>query len=278
MKEGNGLIWHMMAAAMTRYLRLIKYFLACAWAAGAMAVAGATATAADATPQQQIREMQVLEDASKQLDLQQAIRSPDWQRVESGIVSGGYSKSAFWIRFKIGGLNGQSAVLTVLPAFLDDVRFYLPDALIQPEETASSLIPANVKGWWLSQQGDFYPRSAGSREWRAANVDLHDAGGAENAYVYLRLQTGSASILYPQVFSSQDFADLRRNEYLVFGMAIGTTFLLALVVLVLLVMYRERVFGYYLMFAADLAPVFPDPSYSQCSARSFTACWRAWAA
>ncbi|MCZ2103548.1 MAG: DUF1484 domain-containing protein [Burkholderiales bacterium] len=27
-----------------------------------------------------------------------------------------------------------------------------------------------------------------------------------------------------------------------------------------------------------LAPVFPDPSYSQCSARSFIGCWRAWAA
>ena len=27
-----------------------------------------------------------------------------------------------------------------------------------------------------------------------------------------------------------------------------------------------------------LAPVFPDPSYSQFNARSFTDCWRAWAA
>ncbi len=200
-----------------------------------------------AAPALRIIGLEVLEDPTRQLVFKEAMDSKNWKVVADTSFSGGYSRSAFWLRMHVNGIAGQAAVLTVLPSFLDDLRFYVPAPLLSTD-TVTDALSAGVKGWNLIQQGDLHSSRTRAYDWRSFNIKLRFADD-KAAMVYLRLQTGSASQIHPQLWSEDAFAHFEKMELMVFGMIFGSAVIYTVLSLLLFLLLREKIFLLYLGYA-----------------------------
>lgn len=199
----------------------------------------------------QISRLWVLEDPSNSMDLSQAKASNDWKLESVTGYAGNYTKSAFWIRLELTGKPGQTLVLTLLPSFLDDVRFYIPqDAIGERLQATKSLIPIHG-GLALSQQGDFSALSNRAFDWRAFSVDLVIPKNGERLEVMARIATGSTSLIHPEVFTPDEFLAKRKRELLYFLIEAGFTLAAIAVAFFLYLTYQEKIFVVYLIYATS---------------------------
>lgn len=201
------------------------------------------AAAESASPQ--ISKMEVLEDAGRSLTFRQAIQTAGWQAAPAKVFSSGYTQSAFWVRLTVRSTEKQEVLLTVLPSFLDDLRFYIPTGLLSENADQKT---STEDGWLLLQQGDNYPSSQRSYVWRSFNTALH-LNAQEEETIYMRLQTGSTSLIHPQIWTTSAFSKYENIELLVFGMVFGCVLIYTLLSLSLFVLLRDRIFAYYLSYA-----------------------------
>lgn len=104
----------------------------------------------------------------------------------------GYSDSAYWLRLTVPA--GAGDVVRIRPAYLDDIRVYLP-------------APATDTGWHEVLLGDRAPRAASSVRSMAHNALLPERDAPVD--VYLRIASTSAVIAAVDVV---DVETLRRSD------------------------------------------------------------------
>lgn len=210
------------------------------WASHAVA-------AADAPPR--IAALWILEDPPQRLDVTQALSSSDWKPASITGHAGKYSDSAFWVRAELTGQPGQSVVLTMLPSFLDDVRFYIPRASAGKELLNAKGIREISAEWLVSQQGDFFPTSHRAFDWRSFSADLTlpQSGRLE---VMLRITSGSTNLIHPELLTREDFLSERKQEVPLFVVMAALTLAAITISFFLYLIYREQVFLIYLFYAS----------------------------
>lgn len=197
-----------------------------------------------------IEHLFVLEDVRKQLTFAEVLNpAAAWQPLPVRGLAKGYSRSVFWIKADIS-VPTHRAILTVLPSFLDSVLFMVPEPLVAlPDRFRFQ--SAEVPGWLQSQQGDFYPTANRILNWRGFSLDLRPsvADSSKSHTLYIRLETGSASLLQVGVWAERDFQSQQGKELLIFGSIIGSAFVFSLVGVFFWTLQRHQQFAHYLLFA-----------------------------
>lgn len=226
---------------------------------------GASASRVHAEPPAPtIRSAWILEDPSGKHAFSEILllQQDQWQPIPVHGIGKGYTTSTFWLKLELD-IPVPRAILTLLPSFLDDVQFYVPSELIAPfDETYFQ--PANSPGWFVSQQGDFFPHDNRVLDWRGFSLDLKprqlQAITPPNELfqtqwkhspqaLYVRVQTGSTMLLQLDLQTSRDFQSRESLDLLVFGGLIGGAFGFGLIGVVLLALQQRVFFACYTFFA-----------------------------
>ena len=153
------------------------------------------ASVAHAAAHDYIVERAYFEDASNALTLDQVKEKPF--ATFSGMLSKGYSQSAFWVRLKIASVgqegHGSPLVLKIQPTYLDEIRLY--DSA-EPLRLDRSL-------------GDHSPYANNERN--SLTYDFLIPASEKERYVWLRLKTSSTNLMQLLVVSEADALMLDRQ-------------------------------------------------------------------
>ncbi len=163
-----------------------------------------------------LRDFAVLEDkdGTETIDSVTRIAAAEPRRfaaLHSNSLTRGYTRSVFWLRLTLDAPAGDW-LLDTLPPYLDDVRLYLPG-------------PAH-NGTYIEQRaGDRQPRNR-NVSYRSLLFEVEKPSDAPQT-LYIRLQTSSASVLVPRVWSRESFRAAMQLEYglLFAGVAVLATLL-----------------------------------------------------
>lgn len=199
-----------------------------------------------------------LEDTSGALTFAQVhTKESGWSFVTGSGISKGFSQSTFWLRLELSVPVGR-AIFTALPTFLDDVRFYVPQSLIAPQDL-ERYNAADVTRWFVSQQGDFFSKVQRGLDWRGFSLDLKPqvsregnsvtAAQTDRHTIFVRFNTSSTSLIDFDIYGERDFQSKVSRELLVFGLVIGGALSFALTGLFFLAIEARRQFRYYLFFS-----------------------------
>ncbi len=135
------------------------------------------------------------EDASNQLTLPEIKEKPFV--AFTGMLSKGYSQSAFWVRLKIAPVATEKAdeslVLKIQPTYLDEVRLY---------DAAEPMRLNRVVG-------DRYPYANNDR--KSLTYDFLIPASKKERYIWLRLKTSSTNLMQLSVVSEADAIAMDRQ-------------------------------------------------------------------
>lgn len=152
------------------------------------------ALSASAATHDYIGERAYFEDASNTLTLDGVKNKPFVPF--SGMLSKGYSKSAFWVRLKISPTEQSGVtsplVLKIQPTYLDEIRLY---------DAAEPLRLNRVVG-------DRYPYANNER--KSLTYDFLIPARSEPRYVWLRLKTSSTNLIQISVVQAPGALDTDR--------------------------------------------------------------------
>lgn len=181
--------------------------------------------------------MAVWEDPSASADLTTVSRLPDSAfRPLSRPFSGGYSHSAFWLKFELRRHTGTSRhwLLEVQPMYLDDLQLY-------------HLAPDLPLG--LQRSGDRLPFASRPHPYRGFvfDIPLYDE---QTHTFYLRLHTNSTSLAVPVLMTPDAFLAEQQGDTLREGIFFGILAIMLLHTLVYWSWFRER---FYLAFISQLS-------------------------
>lgn len=171
------------------------------------------------------------EDASNQLTFDQVKEKPFV--VFNGMLSKGYSHSAFWVRLKIAPVMTEKAdeplVLKIQPTYLDEVQLY---------DAAEPLRLGRVVG-------DRYPYANNDR--KSLTYDFLIPASNKERYVWLRLKTSSTNLMQLSVVSEADAIAMDRQ----FDIAVAAILSALLVFLFWAIVHwwstRDRLVGIFIL-------------------------------
>lgn len=141
----------------------------------------------------------------------------------TGLLAGGYSKSAYWIRLDVHA-STQELVLKIRPSFLNEITLYDPVSSRSPRTT-----------------GNWYPVAAADIKTNSLNFLLSPS--PENRTVYLRIKSKSSYIVYTEVLPLTDFERAERSDNVIYTGYIMLTLILAVWMSILWLMHRDWVVG-----------------------------------
>lgn len=153
-----------------------------------------------------------LEDASNRLTLQEAQLQPFTPY--SGVLSRGFSASAFWIRLRVAGstapsdaIFGRYLLVRVLPHYLDEIALYDPALGHDKARFAGDRHASNASGYVSLNHNFVIERSAQARD------------------IWLRVKTNSSNSISVQVLPMEEALELDQKQ------EIGTGLIIAALVL-----------------------------------------------
>ncbi len=188
--------------------------------------------------------VEVLEDAERRLlleDVRGVQHAARFARAGAGPLNFGYTNSVWWLRFSLPGGAPPDEELLLEAAFpsLDRIEFYLPESQ-----------PGSEPRYWARIAGDQFAWAA--REIQHRNFLFRFAAPTAPGphQYYLRVESRSVltvplTLWRPEVFAQQD-----RNVQLVLGLFYGLALALVLYNLMLFFAVRDRVYAYYVLYAA----------------------------
>jgi diguanylate cyclase (GGDEF)-like protein len=188
--------------------------------------------------------VQVLEDAGGSLKLE-AVRKPEhgarFAPAEADPLNFGYTRSAWWLRFSLpgGALPGEELLLEIAFPTIDRVEFHVPEVQ-----------PGGETRYWVRIAGDALPWDA--REVRHRNHVFRfpaPAAAGEHTY-YVRAVSRGVLTMPLTLWRPGAFAEHERSAQLVLGLFYGLALALVLYNLMLLFAVRDRVYLYYVLYAA----------------------------
>lgn len=175
-------------------LRLWLVAAALCWLAASPAL-GKTETidASHAPSETRFLDWRYLRDPGGSLSLTavQSLAPDRFQSISFGLLSAGYTRDVFWIRFSVLAPS-SSWYLDILPPYLDDLRLYRID---DRQDTA----PVELRG------GDHWPYSQRAVAYRGFAYRMQPTGVTPWTFL-LRVQSTSANHLVARVWSESEFA------------------------------------------------------------------------
>ena len=151
-----------------------------------------------ATMEPQLRDLAVLEDAGGHETITSIATSAAYFKpLSGGTFSGGYTRSAYWMRFTVAEPAGEYW-LDILPPYLDDLRLFEPD-------------PAHPGSFTERRAGDELPYSSREVDYRGFVFKLHHDSTQARTY-YLRLATTSTSNITLRLSTPEGFFARTTNE------------------------------------------------------------------
>ncbi|MEX1074330.1 MAG: 7TM diverse intracellular signaling domain-containing protein, partial [Burkholderiales bacterium] len=186
--------------------------------------------------------VEALEDAEGVLELEDVRRPAHAGRftpANADPLNFGYTRSAWWLRFSLpgGAPPGEELLLEIAFPSIDRIEFYVPEAQ-----------PGGETRYWVRIAGDTFPWDA--REVRHRNhVFRFPAPAGEHTY-YVRAVSQGVLTLPLTLWRPGAFAELDRSAQLVLGLFYGLALALVLYNLMLLFAVRDRVYLYYVLYAA----------------------------
>jgi diguanylate cyclase (GGDEF)-like protein len=185
-----------------------------------------------------------LEDAGGGLELED-VRKPAhaarFAPAQADPLNFGYTRSAWWLRFSLPGGAPPDEELLLEIAFpsIDRIDFYVPEAQ-----------PGGEMRYWAHVAGDTFPWDA--REVRHRNHVFRlpaPPTAGEHTY-YVRAVSQGVLTMPLTLWRPGAFAEHDRNAQLVLGLFYGLALALVLYNLMLLFAVRDRVYLYYVLYAA----------------------------
>ncbi len=160
-----------------------------------------------------LTDLAVLEDKAGKEDIQSVAAATGFKPLPGGSLAAGYTHSVHWLRFTVAAPAGEWW-LDIQPPYLDDLRLYEPDA-------------ARPGAFVERRAGFVLPFAAREIDYRGFVFKLRHADDAPRTY-YLRLATGSSSVIMPRVWAPEAFF---ANSSLETGLLMGVLAVLLTVAL-----------------------------------------------
>ena len=137
-----------------------------------------------------LSDLAVLEDKSGTENIQSISAGSNFRPLSGGTLAAGYTRSVHWLRFTVTASAGEWW-LDILPPYLEDLRLYEPD-------------PVHPGRFIERQSGSASPFDKGEVHYRGFAFKLNHADDRPRTY-YLRLATGSTSVILPRLWAPETF-------------------------------------------------------------------------
>jgi diguanylate cyclase (GGDEF)-like protein len=188
--------------------------------------------------------VQTLEDPGGKLQLEDVRRAPNAERfapADADPLNFGYTRSAWWLRFQLpgGAPPGEELLLEIAFPSIDRIEFYVPEAQ-----------PGGESRYWVHIAGDTLPWDAREVRHRNHVFRFPAPGSAGEHTYYLRAVSRGVLTMPITLWRPSAFAEHDRSAQLVLGLFYGLALALVLYNLMLLIAVRDRVYLYYVMYAA----------------------------
>ncbi len=188
----------------------------------------------------------IKEEKDHSLSFAQVLESQAWKTLDTEILSGAFTQNAHWLKLTIDPKRNDDLLLTVLFTRLNDVRLYVPNALLDAK-AKNPPISTEIPHWQYYQQGNTFDFGLRELNWRGFSFALFNKDDQPHD-VYLRVLSRSSHLIYPQLWKKNDFFEYQRLELLVYGYFIGLTTLFLFLALILFYFIRTRLHFTYVLF------------------------------
>lgn len=187
--------------------------------------------------------MEVLEDPSGRMGLEEAVRTVRFTPL-SGHLDEGYSDAAYWLRFRLerGAGFPASCWLRLDAVALDSIRSFVQLAGSDPARASS------YRAWELGLSAPF-PRRPLRTPLPAVPVEF---GTEDAAEVYLRVASSTPVQLAGEVLTGEEMAAGSRNHVLLQSIFLGIVAVAASMSLLVFLSVRDRVFLFFSLYGANL--------------------------
>jgi diguanylate cyclase (GGDEF)-like protein len=187
------------------------------------------------------RYVDFLEDPGRTLsidDVRAGPKSRAFERSDSDVLNLGYSRSALWMRFRLGERPAHEPgwLLEVGFPSLDEVELYLPVRSADGRIVYRKLLGGDMRPWL---KREFQER---------AHVFRLPANTAMETPIYLRVATRSVLAVPLYLWQPAGFAASRAREQLVYGLFYGLVVALFLYNLLLYASLRDRTTLWYVLY------------------------------
>ncbi|MDX1375051.1 MAG: diguanylate cyclase [Burkholderiales bacterium] len=187
------------------------------------------------------RSVELLEDPSRALTLDDVRRGPiaeRFERSDDDVVNFGYSRSALWLRLDLGGaaIAEDGWLLEVGFPSLDEVDLHLPAVAADGRVFYRTLRGGDTRPWIEREIRD------------RAHVFRLPAGTATDAPLYLRVSTRSVLTVPLYLWQPRAFAARGARAQLVYGLFYGLVAALFCYNLLLLASLRDRTHLWYVLY------------------------------
>ncbi len=137
------------------------------------------------------------------VDVQQ--RPQDF-RPYQGVLTRGYSASAFWLRLHVGASTEQKLILRIRPTYIDHIELFDP-------------LEGSAQGQAARMSGDHHPRQG--MDYKSLNHGFAIPGSPTPRNIYLRLQSTSTMLAYAEVLTLDQAATADHLQELFYGVYLG---------------------------------------------------------
>lgn len=179
-----------------------------------------------------------VEDPSGQMTLNEVMTKPVSEF--SGLLSKGFTQSAFWIRLRIDPQVAKAArvdktnkadqlILRIRPAYLDEILLFDPLAADK-----SGRATGDRYDWRLS-------------EYKSMNHNFMVPAGTAPREIWLRLKTSSTSLIYIEAQSLDDAQSASRIQEMVYGLVMSLLIMFCFWALIQWWIYRERMMAVFVL-------------------------------
>jgi len=179
--------------------------------------------------------LEVLEDPSGKLELADARNAAGFKPVPAGGLKIGFSKSAWWVRFRLANRDAAARPLILRQAYplMDDISLYA----LRPDGS-----------WRASHTGDRL--RFGTREYahRDFLFDLELPAASSQDY-YLRFSSSGPIDIALSLYEPRTLLGALSEEQLAYGAYFGGFLVLVLYNFFIFLVVRDRAFFYYLLYA-----------------------------
>ena len=162
--------------------------------------------------------------------------------IKSNAYSAGYTRDVHWFKVDIDSreLVNHHFLLEIHPTYLDDLTFYYQTA--------------NNDQWVAIQQGDQYPFSFRTIQYRGFVVEIPADAVVQGRHVFIRLATTSSSVFNVAAWQSdRAFQASKDREYFVIGLYLGFLLLLIALTTGVWVYSKDKQLFFYLLYLISSA-------------------------
>lgn len=147
-----------------------------------------------------------MEDPSGQLSLAAVKQRPEDFTPFTGVLTQGFSASAFWLRLRVGSSAEDKLIVRIRPIYLDHIK------LFDPLEDSGHSITKSLSGDHHTKQGNAY---------KSLNHGFVIQGSQTARDIYIRLKSTSTLLAYAEVMSVEEAASTDQRQELLYTLYLG---------------------------------------------------------